>query len=45
MPIALAMDPGFMKEPEPMPWPRKPPPNEGAEEPNMPAKNYFEKLI
>lgn len=37
IPIALAIEPGFMNEPEPIPCPRKPPPNEAAaEEPNMP---------
>jgi hypothetical protein len=38
IPIALAMDPGFIKEPDPMPWPRNPPPKEAAEDPNMPKK-------
>jgi hypothetical protein len=30
------MDPGFMKDPDPIPCPRKPPPNEAADDPNIP---------
>ena len=38
MPIALAIDPGFMKDPDPIPCPKNPPPKEAAEDPNMPGK-------
>ena len=43
IPIAFAMDPGFINDPDPIPWPRNPPPKEAAEDPNMPGnlKSFF----
>lgn len=45
MPIAPAIELGFMKDPEPMPWPRKPGPNEGVDDPKTPAANVNENPV
>jgi hypothetical protein len=34
-----------MNDPDPIPCPRNPPPNEAAEEPNMPENRNFESVF